>query len=148
MQAHNRRNTQNLSRTKLRAFSTLLLEMQFDPIAIGSRIKQARLEAGGLTQEQLASLGSFSYRSLQDWEAGSRIPFKHLAELGKLLNKSADWFLYGDEPVLPESDAMARYEKVLTRIGEVEQQQRELLGVVRDLLERLPRAEVPPDDGQ
>jgi repressor LexA len=69
---------------------------QFEAQEIGARIKQARLERG-LTQEQLAEMASFSKRSLQDYEAGSTIPYSHFRELGRLLNKPPEWFLYGDE---------------------------------------------------
>ena len=69
---------------------------QFAAREIGARIQQARLEAG-LTQEQLAEVSSFSKRSLQDYESGKTIPYKHLRELNRLLNRPTEWFLYGDE---------------------------------------------------
>jgi transcriptional regulator with XRE-family HTH domain len=63
---------------------------------IGARIKQARRERG-MTQDELAAMASFSKRSLQDYEAGDTTPYRHLSEIGRLLNKSPDWILYGDE---------------------------------------------------
>jgi len=113
--------------------------MQFNPLEIGARIKQARLEAG-LTQNDLAGMGSFSYRSVQGWETGERIPFKHFAELSQLLRKSSEWFLYGEEA---DSTAEDRYEMLLERLGQVEAQQQELLEALRA---RLPEA--PEDAGQ
>jgi len=109
--------------------------MQFDPIEIGARIKQARLEAG-LTQEELAGLGKFSSRSVQGWESGARIPFKHIAELGMLLRKTSEWFLYGDEP---DSTTETRYEELLKRLGQVEAQQQELLEALRSRLPEFPK---------
>lgn len=69
---------------------------QFEAQEIAARIKRARLERG-LTQEALAEMASFSKRSLQDYEAGNTIPYHHFRELGRLLNKPPEWFLYGDE---------------------------------------------------
>jgi transcriptional regulator with XRE-family HTH domain len=69
---------------------------QFEAQEIGERIKQARLEQG-LTQEELAVLASFSKRSLQDYEAGLTIPYRHLSELSRLLNRPKEWFLYGTD---------------------------------------------------
>jgi transcriptional regulator with XRE-family HTH domain len=131
--------TQGLATTKARKLRTFLLEMQFNPLEIGARIKQARLEAG-LTQNDLAGMGSFSYRSVQGWETGERIPFKHFAELSQLLRKSSEWFLYGEEA---DSTAEDRYEMLLERLGQVEAQQQELLEALRA---RLPEA--PEDAGQ
>jgi transcriptional regulator with XRE-family HTH domain len=71
---------------------------QFDADAIGARIRQARNERG-LTQDELAAMASFSKRSLQDYEAGTTIPYRHLRELGRLMNKPEEWFLYGDQTV-------------------------------------------------
>ena len=127
--------TQLLSSQKARKLRTFLLEMQFNPLEIGARIKQARLEAG-LTQNDLAGMGSFSYRSVQGWETGERIPFKHFAELGQLLRKTSEWFLYGDEP---DSTTETRYQELLERLGQVEAQQQELLEEVRSRLPESPR---------
>lgn len=117
--------------------------VQFNPIEIGARIKQARLEAG-LTQIDLAGMGMFSYRSVQGWEMGERIPFKHMAELAALLKKTSGWFLYGDESD-NEPEWAKRYDELLNRLGEVESRQQEILAALR---ERLPLgdSEVPPTE--
>ena len=70
---------------------------EFDALEIGARIAQARRERG-LTQEQLAEISSFSKRSLQDYEGGITIPYKHLRELSRILKRKPEWFLYGPEP--------------------------------------------------
>lgn len=101
--------TQEIAATNPRTFRTFLLMQQFAAQEIGARIEQARKERG-LTQEQLADLVTgFSKRSLQDYEAGKTIPYKHLAELGRLLNRQQEWFLYGDaEQQEPPSDVRLR----------------------------------------
>ncbi|MBI3936390.1 MAG: helix-turn-helix transcriptional regulator [Betaproteobacteria bacterium] len=77
---------------------------QFEAQQIGARIARARKEAG-LTQEDLAEMASFSKRSLQDYEAGVSIPYRHLRELGELLNRTAQWFLYGEVGVSESAEA-------------------------------------------
>lgn len=72
---------------------------QFEAKAIGGRIAMARDEAG-LTQEELAEMASFSKRSLQDYEAGTTIPYRHMREISALLNREVPWFLHGE----PEQD--------------------------------------------
>jgi transcriptional regulator with XRE-family HTH domain len=118
---------------------------QFAPIEIGARIRQARLERG-MTQEDLAALMPFSSRSLQDYEAGLTIPFKHFRELAKALGKPPMWFLYGNDD--PEAVETARFSDVLTRIAAVERQLEEALSLLRDLRDRFPASpEAPPSEG-
>lgn len=84
--------------TNGRTFRTFLLMSQLQAQEIGQRIKQKRLERG-MTQDDLASLTTFSARSLQDYENGVTIPYKHFTEIGKLLNARPEWLMYGeDEP--------------------------------------------------
>lgn len=83
---------------------------QIEAREIGERIAQARLEAGGMTQEELAAMATFSKRSLQDYEGGVTIPYKHLKELGRLLARSPEWFLYGEES---EEGSVSRLEEKL-----------------------------------
>lgn len=86
---------QKLAATNSRNFRTFLLVSQFEAEAIGARIALARKERG-MTQEELASVASFSKRSLQDYERGVTIPYKHLRELATILKRKTEWFLYGD----------------------------------------------------
>jgi transcriptional regulator with XRE-family HTH domain len=115
--------------TNDRSFRTFLLMAQLQAREIGARIKQRRLERG-LTQPELAAMASFSTRSLQDYENGVTIPYRHLPEIGKLLNTEPVWFLYGQEEQ-PDEDRLSRL------AGEV--------GELRDLLERVleARGETP-----
>src|SRR3954447_14596127 len=100
--------TQELAATNHRNFRTFLLMQQFAAQEIGARIKQARKERG-LTQEQLADLvEGFSKRSLQDYELGNTIPYKHFGELSRMLKRPQEWFLYGDSEEEPASDDRLR----------------------------------------
>ena len=67
--------------TKDRTLRTFLLMQQFAAQEIGARIAQARRECGGMTQEQLAELLNISTRSVQDYEAGITIPWKHFQQM-------------------------------------------------------------------
>ncbi len=84
--------------TNLRTFRTFLLMQQFAAHEIGQRIAQARKEAGGITQEDLADALDVSKRSLQDYEAGVTIPWKHFTKLTAITGRQLEWFLHGDEP--------------------------------------------------
>lgn len=119
---------QEVAATNTRNFRTFLLMQQFAANEIGARIEQARKEKG-LTQEELADLAAgFSKRSLQDYEAGVTIPYKHLHELGRLLKKPEEWFLYGDDE---QEDAGGPSDERLREIV------REELREIRQVLERI-----------
>ncbi len=70
---------------------------QLEAKEIGERIRQARKERGGMTQDDLAALALISKRALQEYEGGVRIPYKHLPDFSRILNRPTEWFLYGDE---------------------------------------------------
>jgi len=107
---------------------------QLEAHAIGARIALAR-DLTGLTQEQVGEIATFSARSLQDWEAGVRIPFKHMREIAALFNVSIEWLLHGTPE--PHADAEAgdvraevealrkeardQHQEVLRRLGELGQ---------------------------
>lgn len=65
-------------------------------VEIGNRIVQARREAGGMTQAELAALLHVSPRSVQAYEAGEVIPYRQLRDLERALGKPAAWFLHGE----------------------------------------------------
>jgi transcriptional regulator with XRE-family HTH domain len=118
--------------------------MRFDPYVTGSRIRQARLEKG-LTQPELAAVCAFSMRSLQNWETGVSIPYKHFTELSKVLDKQTNWFLYGGEAetlVTP-----SRFEELSSRVDAVETRQEEILSLLRELRELPKPLESPPTEG-
>jgi transcriptional regulator with XRE-family HTH domain len=63
---------------------------------IGRRIAQARREAG-LTQEELGQLIGVTTRSVQGYEAGNVVPFRHLGKLESATGKTRGWLLYGED---------------------------------------------------
>lgn len=86
-----------LSATDSRNLRTLLLLSVFDGPQIGQRIAQARREVG-LNQEELADLMGVSTRSLQGYEAGDVIPYRHFERLSGIVRKPVEWLLHGDQP--------------------------------------------------
>src|SRR4051794_7778235 len=90
---------------------------QFEAKEIGARIAQARKEAG-LTQEELAELAPFSYRSLQDYERGLTIPYRQLRDISKLLGQPVEWFLRGDEAEEPAM--LARLEAIEASLTQID----------------------------
>lgn len=126
--------------TSPRTFRTFLLVSQLEAKAIGGRIAKARLEAG-MTQEEVADVATFSKRSLQDYEAGVTIPYKHLREIGKLLNRDVDWFLHG-EP----ASAEAAEESIVRRLQSLEEKVAESVLLTREALSLLREA-LQRDDG-
>jgi PAS domain S-box-containing protein len=63
---------------------------------IGARLALARKQAG-LTQKALAEKLGVTRRSIQGYEAGSVVPYKHLDRLGELLGETPAWFLGGEQ---------------------------------------------------
>lgn len=90
---------------------------QFAGAEIGARIAQARREADGMTQEQLAELLNVSTRSVQDYEAGVTMPWRHFKLLETAFKRPMGWFLYGDQP-----EAETPGEAVLEKLARIEQQ--------------------------
>lgn len=71
-----------------------------------------------MTQEDLAAIASFSKRSLQDYEAGVTIPYPHLPELGRLLKRPSEWFLYGEETTTLGPELLERLEAAIGRLAD------------------------------
>lgn len=70
-----------------------------DRTGIAARLRQAR-ELAGITQAQAARLLGLSRPSISEAEAGNRrIAAEELAQLARLYEISADWVLYGGDPV-------------------------------------------------
>lgn len=67
----------------------------------GKRLAAAR-NAVHLSQRALAAELGVSLRTVQNYEAGKFVPYRHLDALGKLLGRSPAWFLYGGEERDPE----------------------------------------------
>jgi transcriptional regulator with XRE-family HTH domain len=66
-----------------------------DASAVGRRIVEARHQAGWMTQQTLAELLCICTRSVQAYESGKRVPYRHLQRLGEIFERPASWFLHG-----------------------------------------------------
>lgn len=109
-----------VSATDLRTFRTFLLMQQFAAHEIGGRIAQARLEAGRMTQEQLADLLGVTTRTVQTWEAGGSIPWKHLQRIEQIFGRSVSWFLRGEDE--SEDDRLSRLEQQMDLVIQMTEQ--------------------------
>jgi transcriptional regulator with XRE-family HTH domain len=76
-------------------------------LEIGARLARARKQAG-LTQKALAERLGVTRRSIQGYEAGSVVPYKHLDRLGELLGKTPGWFLGGEQSQTVTSEPIAQ----------------------------------------
>lgn len=132
--------TQKASATNLRTFRTFLLMQQFAAREIGERIALARKEAGAMTQQQLAELLNVSTRSVQDYEAGTTIPWPYFQRLETIFKHSMMWFLHGDEDGQP-----AEVQRLLQELSESVDRLAESQGLMLDRLERIESALAPSE---
>jgi transcriptional regulator with XRE-family HTH domain len=70
--------------------------MAANPPGIGKRIAQARREQG-LTQAELAKLLGVSTRSVQSYEAGTTVPYRHARRIAAVTGRPPSWLLDGRE---------------------------------------------------
>lgn len=122
----------NLSATDARNLRTLLLLSVFEPEDIGARIATARKEAG-LTQEDLADLVGVSTRSLQGYESGDVVPYRHMGKLAEVTKRPVGWLLHGDTAEDDPTNA--------ERLAHIQQQ----LAEIRGMLAGEARATDEPD---
>jgi transcriptional regulator with XRE-family HTH domain len=101
-----------------------------DAGAIGGRIARARKESG-LTQEELASRVGVTARSIQGYEAGKVVPYRHLSRLAEITDRELAWFL--------ESDDAAALAEVATRLVTLVEELAEEARAIREVAERLER---------
>jgi len=66
--------------------------------AIGTRIAEARRHAG-LTQRALADQLGVTVRTVQNYEAGVAVPYRHLRAIEGLGQKRPNWILDGGDDV-------------------------------------------------
>jgi len=66
----------------------------------GARLGAARRQAN-LTQRELASELGVTVRTLQNYEAGRFVPYRHMHRITSLLGCTVDWLLHG-EPDTPD----------------------------------------------
>ncbi len=87
---------------------------------IGRRIVQARKEAGGMTQRELAELLGVTERSVIAYEHGDVIPYRFLDKLESALGRSAGWFLHGEETAVDSADK--RFVEVVALLKELREE--------------------------
>jgi DNA-binding XRE family transcriptional regulator len=97
---------------------------------IGGRIKQARHEAGGMTQRELAELVGVTERSIAGWEAGQVIPFRWLRLIEGAVARPAEWILYGDK--IQQSTIEDHLAKILEKLETLLEQQTKLMGLLNN----------------
>ena len=107
---------------------------------IGRRIQLARKETGGMTQLQLADLLNVTGRSVQDYERGKTVPWKHFERLEEITGRPLRWFLHGDESPVHVArdlgDVTARqHDAIMSRLDELREAQR----VIMSRLEAMDR---------
>lgn len=108
-----------------------------DPtVVVGGRIAQARKQRG-LTQRQLAEGLGVTVRSVQSYESGAVLPYRHLARLGALLHRSPAWFLHGRTSGVEERDALValrrefhdRFRTLDEQLGQLNERLEQLRGL-------------------
>lgn len=85
--------------------------------AIGARIKQARLEAGGMAQRELAELIGVTEASVQAYEQGRTIPHRFMSQIADATGVTPAWLYHGDEAVFVRDQQIAEITSALTAIG-------------------------------
>src|SRR6185436_7367349 len=100
--------------TKAAGGSSVRGQSRLDRVAVGERIAQARTEVAGLTQQRLSEILGVTGRAVQNWEAGTRAPMRHLGELEQALGVSREWLLWGAER--PPASEVAHLVERLNRL--------------------------------
>jgi len=114
---------------------------------IGSRITQARRERG-LTQRELAEELGVTPRSIQNYESGTIVPWRHLGRIELVTRKRAGWLLRDDEggalidTVSTLLEAMERHHALLRDHLRVLRLHTERLREQRELRQRGERAAI------
>jgi transcriptional regulator with XRE-family HTH domain len=69
-----------------------------------------------MTQKTLAELLCVCKRSVQAYEAGTTIPYRHLHRLADIFERPASWFLYGDKPAEDTPAVVDRDNEIIERL--------------------------------
>src|SRR5215467_11981224 len=80
---------------------------------VGARIAQAR-KAQGLTQRDFAELLGVTVRSLQHYEAGTIVPYRHFPRMELVTKKRPGWFLQGQHEGYASAAALTALRDQLT----------------------------------
>jgi transcriptional regulator with XRE-family HTH domain len=129
------------SATETRNFRTFLLVREFEKKAIGERIATARDENGGMTQQELADAVGVTMRSVQAYEAGDTVPWKHMQKIADVLGRSIPWLIHGGNDRVSQEVA----ERIEAAAGKLEEAARRLDRSLTSLEEAL---RLPPEDGR
>jgi transcriptional regulator with XRE-family HTH domain len=109
---------------------------------IGSRLAQARKEAG-LTQEQLAELVGVTPRSIQGYEAGKVVPYRHLKRLEEITGKTPSWFLRNEaEPSALTPEVAERLVALVERVAAEAERLADAAARIEGLLDVRPQPRV------
>lgn len=114
--------------------------MRPDERQIGLRIAAARRETG-LTQAEFARLVGVTSRSVQAYEAGKIVPWRHLDRLEEITHRPRSWFLRGSEQVEPTPAATELEERLVQLVGQVASEAERLFEATARLAELLERRE-------
>jgi transcriptional regulator with XRE-family HTH domain len=102
---------------------------------IGLRIAEARRESG-LTQAEFARLVGVTPRSVQAYEAGRTVPWRHLDRLEEITQRPRAWFLRGPATESPPSELE---ERLVALVGQVASEAERLAEATTRLTELLER---------
>ena len=98
-----------------------------------------------MTQETLAELLCVCKRSVQSYEAGTTIPYRHLQRLAEIFERSPSWFLYGDQSTNQTSslgdldgEVVKRLEAQTRALKALAVQMREVRSTLNALSSRFP----------
>ena len=114
---------------------------QGDAGAIGERIARARKESG-LTQEDLAARVGVTPRSIQGYEAGKVVPYRHLPRLAEVTNRDVVWFLEGGTAAATELGEIA--ERLVGLVEQVAEETSRIRAAAERLEALLAAAQGPP----
>jgi transcriptional regulator with XRE-family HTH domain len=87
---------------------------------VGARIAESR-RLGGLTQRELADRLGVTVRTIQNYEAGVAVPYRHLRTIESLGHKRPGWILDGGgdgdfvTAIASLHDAMERHHALMQR---------------------------------
>ena len=106
---------------------------------IGALVRDARRHHG-LTQEQLAERVGVTQRSIQGYEAGAVVPYKHFKRLEEVTGRTLAWFL-GREEDAGASNLADVGERLVALVEQVAAEAERLAEIAARLEERLAAQE-------
>jgi transcriptional regulator with XRE-family HTH domain len=107
---------------------------------IGLRIAAARRERG-LTQAEFAKLVGVTSRSVQAYEAGKIVPWRHLDRFEEITRRPRSWFLRGSADPGPAPTPTELEERLVLLVGRVASEAERLFEATARLAELLERRE-------